>query len=630
MKAFGILAAIALTGCGSAATPSAVAPGAIARSSTSVAVRAPAVHPDRRPSWVSPDAKGSLLFVSDAGTADVYMYALSTLKLVGTITGFVQPQGECADAKGDVWITDTNAQTIYEVSHAGRLESSLSDTLGYPVGCAWDAKSRKLAVMNLFGPDGSQGAVLIYPSGSSTPKSYTNPEQYYYDFGGFDTNGDLFVDGRSQSSIFTLSELPAGATSARTIAISGGQLYFPGMVQWDASTHGLLVGDQECAKEYAACIYRLTVSKSAGKIVAKAKLHTSAGGPVCDLVQGVEAAGKIAGSDNEFCGYAASSTDLWRYPAGGAPVTTNDSTDSSPVGVAISPAATQTPKRAKQSWMDAGASADDLIYVSDADGEVTVYDYATKDLVGVLANFDKPMGECVGTNGDVFIADSGREKIYEYAHGGTKALRTLDDAPHVPIACSVDRTTGNLAVANTGASSADVAVYPDARGKAELYGDSAIASAAACAYNPLGDLLIAGETAGNAAAFAWLPKRLGKLVNITIPGPDPSFKWYSVTGIQWDGQFFALDDESVYRIALLNGQAYYVGETELYGSGVGYGQYGIYQPNPDQQGTEIFAGASATGISAVDYYPYPGGGQPSGEFTHGVVMPYATVISPKS
>ena len=87
---------------------------------TSVARGAIAKHTDLRHSWISPrlgKSKTPSLFVSDPGTADVYIYKLSNLKLIATITGFSQPQGECSDSRGNVWIADTNARIIYELSH---------------------------------------------------------------------------------------------------------------------------------------------------------------------------------------------------------------------------------------------------------------------------------------------------------------------------------------------------------------------------------------------------------------------------------------------------------------------------------------------------------------------------------
>jgi hypothetical protein len=333
----GILA-VALAACDGATPLSSTASGGPDRLSTSVAVSAQPSHRDRRPSWISPEVKRTtqLLFVSDAGTGDVDMYKLPALKLVGTITGFAQPQGECAGNEGDVWITDTNARTIYEVSHEGRLESKLSDVYGYPDACAWDPKSGQLAVMNLFDLNGASGDVLIYARGSSVATPYTNPAQYYYYFGGYDGSSNLFFDGRSATGAFVLSELRNEANSAQTVTINHGKIYFPGMVQWQTSDGTLLVGDQDCRDESASCVYRLATSDGGAKITGGTRLETAAGGQVCDLVQGVEANGEIMGSDNNFCGTYPSGTDIWPYPKGGKPQANNNSGAVTPVGAALS------------------------------------------------------------------------------------------------------------------------------------------------------------------------------------------------------------------------------------------------------------------------------------------------------
>ena len=58
----------------------------------------------------------------------------------------------------------------------------------------------------------------------------------------------------------------------------------------------------------------------------------------------------------------------------------------------------------------------------------------------MLAEFESPTGECVDKSGNVYIADTDKKAIYEYAHGGKKAIKALDDSPYVPNGCSVDPT----------------------------------------------------------------------------------------------------------------------------------------------------------------------------------------------
>jgi hypothetical protein len=302
---------------------------------------------------------------------------------------------------------------------------------------------------------------------------------------------------------------------------------------------------------------------------------------------------------------------------------------------AISPQDTlahERPLLPGESWMDSRASTKDLVYVSNADGEVTVYDYQTQTLVGVLPNFEKPTGECVDAKGNVYILDSMKKAVYEYAHGGTKAIKTLNDSPYVPNACSVDRVTGNLAVANSKGSGggANIAVYARAAGKPSLYKDKSISNFAACSYDNYGTLLVTGtQGSSNQSNFAWLWKRGNKLVDITIRGPKSSSKWYSINDIQWDGKFFVLDSyETAYQIALIHAQAYYIGETQLGAPYLENTEYAIYDPNPKQQGTQLLVGYNDQSYgSGVDYFPYPAGGQPDASFTHGVYIPHGVTIS---
>lgn len=90
--------------------------------STSVAARPHlALRRDDGSSWVSPKARyaSRLLFVSDFASGDVNMYSLPDLGLMGTITGFAEPQGMCSDRHGNVWVADTGRNSVFEYSHAG-------------------------------------------------------------------------------------------------------------------------------------------------------------------------------------------------------------------------------------------------------------------------------------------------------------------------------------------------------------------------------------------------------------------------------------------------------------------------------------------------------------------------------
>ena len=116
----------------------------------------------------------------------------------------------------------------------------------------------------------------------------------------------------------------------------------------------------------------------------------------------------------------------------------------------------------------AGAAKWDLLYVSNGAGTVTVYRYWQRTLHQVLGGFEEPRGECVDGKADVYVTDARKEKIFEFAHGGSKPIKVLSDSGYVPYACSIDPHSGNLAVANNSTSSrgaGSVAIYRHATGK---------------------------------------------------------------------------------------------------------------------------------------------------------------------
>ncbi len=294
------------------------------------------VHRDTRKSWVSPDAALAprLYFASDSGTYDVYIYTMPDMALKGTLTGFSEPQGECSDTHGNIYIANTGGFQVLEYSRTGTLLNTYTDSYGYPVGCAVDPATGNLAVANLFGNSGA-GQVLVFSSPSSSPTVLTNPSGYFYYFLGYGPGSDLWVSGRNPSGFYQLSV--CGVSSCSTLNLTGGTIYFPGAVQWDNARGQWVVFDQLCNDTTEACSYPVN-----GTALGTPTTYSNYNeGSVCDLIQGVIAAkGKkyVAGGDYEYCGTASSSFNRWGYTGGGTP--TNhvipDNSYTLPTGAAIS------------------------------------------------------------------------------------------------------------------------------------------------------------------------------------------------------------------------------------------------------------------------------------------------------
>lgn len=266
-------------------------------------------------SWMEPSAKNAsqLLYVSDLGTFDVYVYRFPSLELAGKLHGFNDPQGECADASGNVWIADTGSDRMIEYAHGGeRPVATLADPIGYPAGCAVDDASGDLAVTNLYNFSGA-GSVLVYKNAGGTPKVYADSDLYYYYFAGYDRNGNLYVSGSTTNGDYRLAVLARGSRSIELVKIGGGKLYFPGTVALLGST--LILGDQRCRGRMTSCFYELRVSGRNARITGTTPLRGS-----CDVVQAYVDATRIAGGDDAaYCRNGRSSIAIWPYPAGGVP-----------------------------------------------------------------------------------------------------------------------------------------------------------------------------------------------------------------------------------------------------------------------------------------------------------------------
>ncbi len=293
------------------------------------------VHPDHHKSWLAPDIAGAprLYFASDSGTDDVYIFTLPGMTLKGTLTGFDEPQGECSDTKGNIYIANTGEEQVLEYSRTGTLLNTYSDSYGYPVGCAVDPATGNLAVTDIFGFSGA-GQVLVFTSPSSSPTVLSNPSQYYYYFAGYGPGSDLWVSGKDDSGAYMVSA--CGSSSCSTVSLSGGTIYFPGGVQWDGTRSEWVLFDQLCDDTTEACSYPVSGS---GKLGTATVYETYNGEPVCDLVQGMIAAnGKryVAGGDYEYCGTADTSANRWGYTGGGEPTNYTTSSVDEPIGAAVS------------------------------------------------------------------------------------------------------------------------------------------------------------------------------------------------------------------------------------------------------------------------------------------------------
>ncbi len=289
-----------------------------------------------------------------------------------------------------------------------------------------------------------------------------------------------------------------------------------------------------------------------------------------------------------------------------------------------------------RTWMDAGAARWDLLYVTNANGLVNVYRYWQHTLTGILSDFDHPEGECSDAAGNVYIADSGARKVYEYAHGAKRPIKTIEDSGYDPYGCAVNLKSGDLAVANfydsRSHSRGNIAIYRHASGKAVIYDDSYLRGFRSCAYDDNGNLL---ATDGNGyssssygSRFVYLPKKAVKLISIDFS--SSGYPFY-VQAIQWDGKYWVIDQyEDLYQLTISGRQATFVGTIELSGAyGNDLGPFAFYRPTPTSAPTQVVGSTAFESRSAAEYWRYPAGGDTIASVTQKLDQAFGVAISRK-
>lgn len=276
------------------------------------------------------------------------------------------------------------------------------------------------------------------------------------------------------------------------------------------------------------------------------------------------------------------------------------------------------------SWMLPSAKAKDLVYVSDyGSGSVDVYALPSLKSNGTLTGFNGPEGLCSDASGNVWIANTNVSQIVEYAHGGTTPIATLNDPGYYPAGCSIDPTTGDLAVTNLSSNSSygNVIVYTKGSGSGSTYFDHSIATYYFDGYDNRGNLYLDGLSESGTFKFAELHRRNHKFTNITI-NESISFPG----SVQWDGKHMTTTPQPpsgssilIYRLKISGSKATVINTTQLLPTTCEAVQTWI-------AGAIIAASCDLGKSSSVNVWTYPQGGAPS-RSAAGPTTPLGTTIS---
>ena len=250
--------------------------------------------------------------------------------------------------------------------------------------------------------------------------------------------------------------------------------------------------------------------------------------------------------------------------------------------------------------MQSETTSGDLLYVTD--GElVKIYTYPQDTFVATLGNFGSVYGMCSDVAGDVFIPEYYQNTVLEYAHGGTSPIATINTIYDFPADCSIDPTTGNLAVT----TDSQVEVFKSSSsgwGLPTYYTDSGLGLMNFCGYDGSGNLFVDGYD--GSYQLAELPAGSSTFTNISLNRRVKAIPY----GVMWDGKDILIASgwrtrkfpTPIYRFSISGSSGTLVGITKLLRSG---GQFHAFW----LQGNKIIG----THIGGEAIWNYPEGGLPS-------------------
>jgi hypothetical protein len=273
-----------------------------------------------------------LLYVSDPGTNSVQIFTVGG-GLVQTLPRLNQPQGECVDNAGNVYITNKGARNVLEYAHGGTSPiKTLDDSGQLPVGCA--VRGPTVAVANLKPTGPGYGSISVYVGGVTTPTAiYSNPTVFdQINFVGYKGTTLFIVGTLPTGGGYQFGKmLPSGTISALTINGGAfGQPSAPGGVQYPPGANYVALGST--ASPY---IYHVSIGATSATTIGKTTLSGTCGVSTGFFIDEPTPGQRLL-YEPEACNTLHDVT-VHKFPAGGPPGSTYTTNLVHPFATVISP-----------------------------------------------------------------------------------------------------------------------------------------------------------------------------------------------------------------------------------------------------------------------------------------------------
>lgn len=313
-----------------------------------------------------------------------------------------------------------------------------------------------------------------------------------------------------------------------------------------------------------------------------------------------------------------------------APLTLSNATHSLPefsAAAAVTRSIGARPEQRK-TWMDAHAKGP-LLYVSDSDlNDVLAYRWPKLQLIGNLSGLSYPQGECIDGSGNIWIANTTKFEMLEFAPRSVNPIKKLRDPGEYPSGCSVS-PSGDLAVANivaksgTGYGAGSLSIYKSAQGLPKVFSDPSFARVFFDGYDAHGNVFFDGEDASSNFLIAEFNGKT--FVPLTVSGATVN----APGSVQVIGGHINVEDQtgsegnSVMYRTTLKGSTLQVDATAQLVNGMDCVQSYIYGKGADQRVI-----CPDTETPSINVYKYPAGGDPTTALHRNIVAPTGSVVTP--
>lgn len=251
------------------------------------------------------------------------------------MTAFTNPHGECADAAGNVFITDEKRNTIYKYAHGGTKPIEvIGDSTYHPESCAVDPLNGNLAIANFAQFANSGGNVAVYSRGGGKPIVYNATRYDHFIACAYDKRGDLLAVSAIHSSEFYYGDfyyLPKHGVQLLPMTLPGpSQSWlwaYTDFVFWDGRYWVVSAYDSlyrysiDVKAHYEGSTLLLASDGDLNQVAEYTPLAQSHGYEVVGATQAFPSGGDIY---------------YWKYPVGGNPIAQITKGLDQPYGVAIS------------------------------------------------------------------------------------------------------------------------------------------------------------------------------------------------------------------------------------------------------------------------------------------------------